>query len=83
MSFLITVARESVGGTSVVRNLLLDDSGQDIVEYALLTAIIGIAAIAIWNELTIRVGLVYTAADTGVQNLSACTPDPGQVSCAP
>jgi Flp pilus assembly pilin Flp len=61
----------------------LDDGGQDIVEYALLTAIIGIAAIAIWNELAIRVGIVYTAADTGVQNLSACTPDPGQVSCTP
>ena len=61
----------------------LDDSGQDIVEYALLTAIIGIAAILVWNELTVRVGVVYTAADAGVQNLSACTPDPGQVSCAP
>jgi Flp pilus assembly pilin Flp len=60
-----------------------DDSGQDIVEYALLTAIIGIAAIAIWNELAVRVGQVYSAADAGVQNLSACTPDPGQVSCAP
>ena len=63
--------------------LRADESGQDIVEYALLTAIIGIAAIAIWNALVVRVGLVYGAADTGVQNLSACTPDPGQVSCAP
>ena len=66
-----------------LRELALGDSGQDIIEYALLTAIIGIAAIAIWNELTVRVGIVYTAADTGVQNLSACTPDPGQVSCTP
>ena len=67
----------------LTERFLLDDGGQDIVEYALLTAIIGIAAIAIWNELAIRVGIVYTAADTGVQNLSACTPDPGQVSCTP
>ena len=66
-----------------VRELVVDESGQDIVEYALLTAIIGIAAIALWNELAIRVGIVYTAADTGVQNLSACTPDPGQVLCTP
>lgn len=64
-------------------DFVLDDSGQDIVEYALLTAIIGIAAILIWNALTDTVFDVYTAADTDVQNLSACTPDPGQVSCAP
>ena len=74
-------------GAQVVRLLatrfLVEEGGQDIVEYALLTAIIGIAAIAIWNELAIRVGIYYTAADTGVQNLSACTPDPGQVSCTP
>ena len=74
---------KNVGEYGWVRELALGDSGQDIIEYALLTAIIGIAAIAIWNELTVRVGIVYTAADTGVQNLSACTPDPGQVSCTP
>ena len=68
---------------ALMERLVSDESGSDIVEYALLTAIIGIAAIAIWNELTIRVGAYYMAADTNVQNLSACTPDPGQVSCAP
>lgn len=67
----------------LAERLLVEDGGSDIVEYALLTAIIGIAAIAIWNELTFRVGVYYSAADAGVQNLSACTPDPGQVSCAP
>src|SRR5688572_1417259 len=74
---------KNVEQNPLLLELALDDSGQDIVEYALLTAIIGIAAIAIWNELTLRVGIVYTAADAGVQNLSACTPDPGQVSCVP
>jgi Flp pilus assembly pilin Flp len=72
--------------TRVLRPLdefVRDESGQDIIEYALLTAIIGIAAIALWNALTVRVGQVYSAADAGVQNLSACTPDPGQVSCTP
>ena len=64
-------------------DLVRDDRGQDIVEYALLTALIGVAAIAIWNELVVRVGQVYGAADTGVQNLSACTPDPGQTTCTP
>jgi Flp pilus assembly pilin Flp len=81
MGFLVKKGREHNG--SRLLELLADDNGQDIVEYALLTAIIGIAAIAIWNELAVLVGQVYTAADADVQNLSACTPDPGQVSCAP
>lgn len=74
---------KNVRENSRLLDFALDDRGQDIVEYALLTAIIGIAAILIWNALTDTVGAVYTAADTDVQNLSACTPDPGQVSCAP
>ena len=65
------------------RRLVVDECGQDVIEYALLTAIVAVAAIAIWNELTVSVGEVYTAADTGVQALSACTPDPGQVTCTP
>ena len=53
-----------------------DESGQDIVEYALLGALIGIASILTWQLLVVTVGDVYTAADTGVQATSACTPDP-------
>lgn len=64
-------------------NFIFDDEGQDVIEYALLTALIGVVAIAACIELKDRVGLVYAAADAGVQNLSSCTPDPGQTSCAP
>jgi Flp pilus assembly pilin Flp len=53
-----------------------DDSGQDIVEYALLGALVGIAAILVWQQLLATVGTVYTAADAGVQIKSTCTPDP-------
>lgn len=53
-----------------------DESGQDIVEYALLGALIGIASILTWQLLVVTVGNVYTAADTGVQATSACTPNP-------
>lgn len=60
---------------------LSDESGQDLIEYALLTALVGIVSIAIWNELLTRVGVVYGAADTGVQNLSACTPNPDGSGC--
>jgi Flp pilus assembly pilin Flp len=53
-----------------------DESGQDIVEYALLGALVGIASILIWQALVVTVGNVYGAADAGVQLKSSCTPDP-------
>jgi Flp pilus assembly pilin Flp len=53
-----------------------DESGQDIVEYALLGALVGIASIVIWQALVVTVGSVYGAADAGVQLKSSCTPDP-------
>ena len=71
-------------GWKAMRQLLdfiSDDDGQDIIEYALLSALIAVVGVAVWNEIAMRVGLLYTAADAGVQNLSACTPDPGQVAC--
>ena len=58
------------------RRLRSDESGQDIVEYALLGALIGIASILTWQALVTTVGTVYGAADTGVQTTSGCTPDP-------
>jgi Flp pilus assembly pilin Flp len=53
-----------------------DESGQDIVEYALLGALVGIASILIWQALVATVGNVYGAADADIQVKSSCTPDP-------
>ena len=53
-----------------------EESGQDIVEYALLGALVGIASILIWQALVVTVGNVYGAADADVQIKSSCTPDP-------
>jgi pilus assembly protein Flp/PilA len=53
-----------------------DESGQDVVEYALLGALIGIASILTWQGLVTVVGTVYGAADAGVQTTSGCTPNP-------
>jgi Flp pilus assembly pilin Flp len=58
------------------RGLAGDESGQDVVEYALLAALVGIASILIWQALVVTVGNVYGAADAGVQIRSSCTPDP-------
>src|SRR5262245_59839956 len=61
---------------AVVTRLARDDSGQEIVEYGLLSALVGIAAILIWQQLVVTVGTTYGLANTDVQTMSACTPDP-------
>lgn len=60
---------------------LLDDSGQDVVEYALLSAIVGVASVLTWKLLVTTMGVVYSEADADVQRLSACTPNPGGGGC--
>jgi Flp pilus assembly pilin Flp len=63
------------------RAFVRDDSGQDIVEYALLGALIGIASILTWQQIVTRVGTAYVAADAAVQDLSECTPNPDGSGC--
>ena len=65
----------------LIRQLWRDDAGQDLVEYGLLGALVGIAAILIWQQLVTTVGTEYTRANTNVQTFSACTPDPGGGGC--
>ena len=68
----------------LLAGLIDDESGQDIVEYALLGALVGIAAIVVWQQLAVTVGDVYgaTVAPAGqVQNLSSCMPGPDGTGC--
>jgi Flp pilus assembly pilin Flp len=67
--------RRSVLVAAIVR-LLRDDSGQDLVEYALLTAFIGLAGAAAWIAMADRLGNAYTEYDSGVQGLWE-SPGPG------
>jgi Flp pilus assembly pilin Flp len=69
---------------TVYQRLVADESGQDIVEYALLGAVIGIASILIWQQLAATVGEVYgqTVAPAGAaQQLSSCMPGPDGTGC--
>lgn len=72
---------EASGPGRLLARCLAEDAGADIVEYALLGALIGIAAVAIWQQLAADVGQYYGEADAGVQGISACTPDPGGGGC--
>jgi len=60
----------------LVVRLLREESGQDIIEYALLAAFIGTVGTLAWQNIGAGIFRAYTGWDTGVQALSACTPDP-------
>lgn len=61
--------------SSLIR-FVLDDSGQDIIEYALLTAFIGLVGAVAWVNIQAGIGSAYTGWGSGVGQLSGCTPDP-------
>ena len=58
------------------RRLWSDDDGQDIIEYALLTASVGLMGIATWPVITASIGATYQRLDTQTQDLWE-VPDPG------
>ena len=60
----------------LLRRLIRDDCGQDVIEYALLTAAIGLAGVAVWPVITTAIGVNYQGLDTETQNLWEI-PDPG------
>jgi Flp pilus assembly pilin Flp len=58
-----------------------NDTGQDLIEYALLSCFIGICAVVAWTNIPTKIGLAYSNWNSGVQTLSACTPNPGGGGC--
>ena len=53
----------------VFLRLIVCDEGQDLVEYALLTAAIGFACIGVFDVLLNAMGSTYASWDTSVNNL--------------
>jgi Flp pilus assembly pilin Flp len=54
---------------STLAALVSDERGQDLIEYALLTAAIGFASIAVWDLLRAAIGNTYGSWETGVNNI--------------
>ena len=77
MKLDLLTSHRTIDLIALLRQGIADDSGQDVVEYALLGAIIGIAWVLTWKLVATTVHDVYVAADGEVQGVSACTPDPG------
>ncbi len=46
-----------------------DERGQDLIEYALLTAAVGVAGIATWPFIATSIGTAYRTLDTNTQGL--------------
>jgi Flp pilus assembly pilin Flp len=62
---------------TLLARLLADDSGQDLIEYALLTSAIGFAGIAAWDAVRTAIGTTYTSWETNVNDLWEPPPPAG------
>ena len=69
----IGLARQTVA--RVVREFLTDETGQDLVEYALLTATIGLSSAAVWLAIGPTIRTAYSRWGTDIYN-SWNSPDP-------
>lgn len=59
-----------------LRQFVREESAQDLVEYAYLTAFIGLAGLAVWQAIVGTMGTAYLGYDTNVQGAWE-PPDPG------
>ena len=59
----------------LLRKLVVGEGGQDIIEYALLTAAIGVSGIAAWPLIVAALRVSYIRLDTQTQDLWV-PPDP-------
>lgn len=56
---------------------VIDDAGEDLVEYALLTTFIGLACLAAWDAIETSLGNAYQTYDNSVQDLWVPPEPPG------
>jgi Flp pilus assembly pilin Flp len=62
---------------SLVAQFTSDDSGQDLIEYGLLTAIIGIAGLLALSTISTKMGAAYSSWNAAGQNAwQPCPPQP-------
>jgi Flp pilus assembly pilin Flp len=66
---------------ALVSRLARDTAGQDLIEYALLSALIGVVCVLVWQNIGVAIGVAFVGLDTNVQTLSSCTPNPGGGGC--
>jgi Flp pilus assembly pilin Flp len=63
--------------TALAAQFVSNDSGQDLIEYALLTGIVGISGVLILSTLSTTMGTAYKGWNTAGQNAwQPCPPQP-------
>lgn len=67
---------------AILRRLLHGDQGQDIAEYAMLVAFVGLVVLAAFLALQDAIHDGYTGWDTRDQQLGSCTPGPDGAGCS-
>jgi Flp pilus assembly pilin Flp len=66
----------TMSGRSLVTRFVYDETGQDLIEYGLLAATIGIAGVLVFPLIQARLAPAFSGWGTAVQTI--CTPaDPG------
>jgi Flp pilus assembly pilin Flp len=55
--------------------LIQDDTGQDLIEYALLTTFVSLAVIAVFDVITAAISATYTSWNSGTNSIWE-TPNP-------
>jgi Flp pilus assembly pilin Flp len=64
-------------GREALRQFVCDDTGQDLVEYALLSGIIGIAGMLLFPTIVEQMAAAYTNWHSGAQDVwRPCAPAP-------
>ena len=64
---------------NVIAHLVLDDTGQDLIEYALLAAFIGLAGVGLFDLIAANMNASYSSWNSGVNRLW----EPGAPSAPP
>ena len=54
---------------TLIARLVWNDEGQDLVEYALLAAFIGLAGVGLFDVIATSMNASYTSWDTGINSL--------------
>jgi Flp pilus assembly pilin Flp len=60
---------------TIIDRLFRDDSGQDLIEYALLTTFIGLVVVVVFDRLRDSIGFVYGTWNTSANDIWE-TPNP-------
>lgn len=55
----------------LLRNLLTDDSGQDLIEYALVAALVGLGAVVAMKHLSNSIGNTFSGVGNSLTNAVA------------